>query len=141
MSKTEYIANSETDLFEIAKKMLVNFSDQKIILFYGEMGVGKTTLIKQLCKQLNVEESTNSPTFSIVNEYLSVEGASIYHFDFYRIEEETEVFDLGYEDYFYSGNYCFIEWPEKIPNLLPDNVVKVTIVEDEQNIRFISVVL
>ncbi|PCI99223.1 MAG: tRNA (adenosine(37)-N6)-threonylcarbamoyltransferase complex ATPase subunit type 1 TsaE [Flavobacteriales bacterium] len=141
MSKTEYIANSETDLFEIAKKMLVNFSDQKIILFYGEMGVGKTTLIKQLCKQLNVEESTNSPTFSIVNEYLSVEGASIYHFDFYRIEEETEVFDLGYEDYFYSGNYCFIEWPEKIPNLLPGNAVKVTIVQDEQNIRLISVVL
>ena len=141
MSKTEYIANSETDLFEIAKKMLVNFSDQKIILFYGEMGVGKTTLIKQLCKQLNVEESTNSPTFSIVNEYLSVEGASIYLFDFYRIEEETEVFDLGYEDYFYSGNYCFIEWPEKIPNLLPGNAVKVTIVQDEQNIRLISVVL
>ena len=141
MCKTEYIANSETDLFEIAKKMLVNFSDQKIILFYGEMGVGKTTLIKQLCKQLNVEESTNSPTFSIVNEYLSVEGASIYHFDFYRIEEETEVFDLGYEDYFYSGNYCFIEWPEKIPNLLPGNAVKVTIVQDEQNIRLISVVL
>ena len=141
MSKTEYIANSETDLFEIAKKMLVNFSDQKIILFYGEMGVGKTTLIKQLCKQLNVEESTNSPTFSIVNEYLSVEGASIYHFDFYRIEEEIEVFDLGYEDYFYSGNYCFIEWPEKIPNLLPGNAVKVTIVQDEQNIRLISVVL
>ena len=141
MSKTEYIANSETDLFEIAKKMLVNFSDQKIILFYGEMGVGKTTLIKQLCKQLNVEEPTNSPTFSIVNEYLSVEGASIYHFDFYRIEEETEVFDLGYEDYFYSGNYCFIEWPEKIPNLLPGNAVKVTIVQDEQNIRLISVVL
>ena len=141
MIKTEYKVNSVADLNKIAKKIILDFSDQKVILFYGEMGVGKTTLIKVLCKELGVDEATNSPTFSIVNEYLAVEGKSIYHFDFYRIEEETEVFDLGYEDYFYSGNYCFIEWPEKIPNLLPGNAVKVTIVQDEQNIRLISVVL
>jgi tRNA threonylcarbamoyladenosine biosynthesis protein TsaE len=104
------------------------------------MGVGKTTLIKVLCKQLGVEESTNSPTFSIVNEYLSTSQKSIYHFDFYRIEKEEEVFDMGYEDYFYSGNFCFIEWPEKIPNLLPEEVVKVSIELDDDYNRLISVV-
>ena len=91
-----------------------------------------------MCKQLGVEEVTNSPTFSIVNEYLAKNDELIYHFDFYRIELETEVLDMGYEDYFYSGNYCFIEWPQKIPNLLPDNAVKVTIVQDDDNNRLIS---
>ena len=140
MNKTEYIANSEADLIEIAQQLIVDFSERRVILFYGEMGVGKTTLIKVLCKQLGVNEPTNSPTFSIVNEYLSEELQSIYHFDFYRIEEEEEVFDMGYEDYFFSNNYCFIEWPEKIPNLLPDNAVKITIKEDADNNRLISFV-
>jgi tRNA threonylcarbamoyladenosine biosynthesis protein TsaE len=140
MIKTEYTINSEMDLNEIAKKLILDFSEKRVILFYGEMGVGKTTLIKVLCKQLGVEEATNSPTFSIVNEYFSTSKKSIFHFDFYRIEEETEVMDMGYEDYFYSGNFCFVEWPEKIPNLLPDDAVKITIVEDEENNRLISVV-
>jgi tRNA threonylcarbamoyladenosine biosynthesis protein TsaE len=140
MIKTEYTINSEMDLNEIAKKLILDFSEKRVILFYGEMGVGKTTLIKVLCKQLGVEEATNSPTFSIVNEYFSTSKKSIFHFDFYRIEEETEVMDIGYEDYFYSGNFCFVEWPEKIPNLLPDDAVKITIVEDEENNRLISVV-
>ena len=140
MNKIEYIAKSEPDLNEIAAKLISNFSESRVILFYGEMGVGKTTLIKVLCKNLGVEEPTNSPTFSIVNEYLSKDKKSIYHFDFYRIEKEEEVFDMGYEDYFYSDNYCFVEWPEKIPNLLPENAVKVTIEEVEDNIRMISVV-
>ena len=135
-----YKINSETELPGVAQKILKDFSDKKIVLFYGEMGAGKTTLIKVLCKELGVYELTSSPTFSIVNEYLSTDNMSIYHFDFYRIEKEDEVFDLGYEDYFYSGNYCFVEWPEKIPNLLPDNALKVTIVHDEDNIRLISVV-
>jgi tRNA threonylcarbamoyladenosine biosynthesis protein TsaE len=136
----DYKVNSEKDLSSVAVTLLKDFSDKKVILFYGEMGVGKTTLIKVLCKQLGVEEATNSPTFSIVNEYLSTSKKSVFHFDFYRIKEETEVMDMGYEDYFYSGNFCFVEWPEKIPNLLPDDAVKITIVEDEENNRLISVV-
>jgi tRNA threonylcarbamoyladenosine biosynthesis protein TsaE len=103
------------------------------------MGNGKTTLIKQLCKKLGVSESTSSPTFSIVNEYKTDKNNTIYHFDFYRIKNESEVLDFGYEEYLYSGNYCFIEWPEKIPNMLPDDVVKVTINKDENNFRIIEV--
>jgi tRNA threonylcarbamoyladenosine biosynthesis protein TsaE len=135
----KYKVSSEQELKVIAPKILADFGNQKIILFTGEMGAGKTTLIKLLCQQLGVEEATSSPTFSIVNEYLSNTQQSIYHFDFYRIENEAEVYDLGYEDYFYSNNYCFIEWPEKIPNLLPETYVEVTIVLDEQNNRLISV--
>ncbi|MEJ6736818.1 MAG: tRNA (adenosine(37)-N6)-threonylcarbamoyltransferase complex ATPase subunit type 1 TsaE [Flavobacteriales bacterium] len=139
MIKTEYKSNSVDDLKEVAKKLISDFSDKRVILFYGEMGVGKTTLIKVLCQQLGVEEPTNSPTFSIVNEYLSNQNKTIYHFDFYRIEKEEEVFDMGYEDYFYDNSYCFIEWPEKIPNLLPPDAVKVKIMLDDENNRIISV--
>lgn len=135
----QYKANTLSDLQTIAEALLVDFKSNKVIAFYGEMGVGKTTLIKELCKVLGVEDVANSPTFSIVNEYLSNNKEAVYHFDFYRIEEEDEVFDLGYEDYFYSDSYCFIEWPEKIPNLLPDNVVKVTLGLDEENNRLISI--
>ncbi len=131
--------SSEAELKNVASAIIENITDKKVILFYGEMGAGKTTLIKQLSKALGVEESTASPTFSIVNEYLSKTEEKLYHFDFYRIEDEEEVMDLGYEDYFYGGNYCFIEWPEKIPNLLPDNTVKVSIEVDKDNNRLISV--
>ena len=139
MGKTQYIAQSEEDLVAIAEELLFNFGSQKVILFYGEMGVGKTTLIKVLCQTLGVEEPTNSPTFSIVNEYLSNKNKSVYHFDFYRIEKEEEVFDMGYEDYFYNDSFCFIEWPEKIPNILPSDAVKVKIMLDDENNRIISV--
>ena len=139
MIKTEYKSNSVDDLKEVAKKLISDFSAKRVILFYGEMGVGKTTLIKVLCQQLGVEEPTNSPTFSIVNEYLSNQNKTIYHFDFYRIEKEEEVFDMGYEDYFYDNSYCFIEWPEKIPNLLPPDAVKVKIMLDDENNRIISI--
>jgi len=137
---SSYKIKSENDLQVILAELFEDFGDKKVILFYGEMGVGKTTLIKLLSNFLGVKEVTNSPTFSIVNEYLSDKNETIYHFDFYRIENETEVFDLGYEDYFYSGNYCFVEWPEKISNLLPDNAVEVNIVQDDDNNRLISVV-
>ena len=106
----EYIAKREEDLKEIANNLISDFSENRVILFYGEMGVGKTTLIKVLCKELGINEPTNSPTFSIVNEYLAQNGKTVYHFDFYRIEKEEEVFDMGYEDYFFSDNFCFIEW-------------------------------
>ena len=91
------------------------------------MGAGKTTFIKAICTELGVKGRMSSPTFSLINEYLTSSGQKIYHFDFYRIKSEKEAFDLGYEEYFYSGNYCFIEWPDKIENLLPENCAKVKI--------------
>lgn len=134
----EFVAKSIDDLDLISEKLIDQFN-HKVVLFYGEMGNGKTTLIKQLCKKLGVSESTSSPTFSIVNEYKTDKNNTIYHFDFYRIKDESEVLDFGYEEYLYSSNYCFIEWPEKIPNMLPDDVVKVTINKDENNFRIIEV--
>jgi|SRR5690606_34905620 len=109
-----------------ATELLAAVGDRKVFLFYGDMGAGKTTFIKALCAQLGVEDPTASPTFSIVNEYTSPNGP-VYHFDFYRIKSEREAFDLGYEEYFYSGNYCFVEWPEKIGGLLPPDAVSVRI--------------
>ena len=101
------------------------------------MGMGKTTFIKELCRQLGVDGVVSSPTFSIVNEYDS-KGESIYHFDFYRLKNEQEAYDFGYEEYFYSGNYCFVEWPEKIENLLPEDAVLISITGDEHGNREIT---
>lgn len=135
----EFTAQSEQDLPQIAHEIINLLGEEKVVLFKGEMGAGKTTLIKELCKLLGVAEETTSPTFSIVNEYLGRRQQPIYHFDFYRIESEEEVFDLGYEDYFYSGNYCFIEWPERIPNLLPESYATVTVVLGKEKIRVFSI--
>ena len=113
------------DELKHAAEQLISFGDsEKIFLFYGDMGAGKTTLIKSLCECLGTKEPVTSPTFSIVNEYQG-ESAKIYHFDFYRLKNQSEALDLGYEEYFYSGNYCFIEWPEKIPDLWPDHYIRV----------------
>lgn len=112
---------------DLAVDHFFNSNPHKVVLFNGLMGAGKTTFIKSLCKHLGVEDVTSSPTFSLVNEYKTIEGSSIYHFDLYRINSELEALDMGIDDYLYSGNWCFIEWPEKIPNLLPDNVTTVTI--------------
>jgi len=110
-----------------AAKQLIEFAgEDKILLFYGEMGAGKTTLIKAFCVALGVEDAVSSPTFSIVNEYHCPDGI-IYHFDFYRLKTQTEALDLGLEEYLYSGNYCLIEWPEKIPDLLPEKYLKISI--------------
>jgi len=114
------------DLPYAAQRILAAAGNKRVILFYGDMGAGKTTLVKALCEHLGVEEATSSPTFSIVNEYGSANGP-VYHFDFYRLKSEQEAFDLGYEDYFYSGSYCLVEWPEKISGLLPDDAVSVWI--------------
>jgi len=125
------------DLPRAAKELIDFAGPNRVFLFYGEMGAGKTTLIKSVCKVLGVLDPVSSPTFSIVNEYLS-DSESVYHFDFYRIKNETEAYDLGYEDYLYSGNYCFIEWPEKIANLLPERFVKVVLAEISGHARLIE---
>ena len=115
------------DKLQHAAGQLVQFAgDEKIFLFYGDMGAGKTTFIKSLCKCLGAAENVTSPTFSIVNEYRGT-VAKIYHFDFYRLKKQEEALDMGYEEYFYSGNYCFIEWPEKIAGLLPEHYIRIEI--------------
>ena len=134
----EYTSTSLHDLPDIAKSIISDFKNSKIFLFYGSMGAGKTTLIKSLVNELGIEDVANSPTFAIVNEYLSEKKGTIFHFDFYRLEDEMEALDMGYEDYFYSNSYCFVEWPEKIPNLLPKNAIEV-ILEASLNERIIIV--
>jgi len=126
------------ELAGVAKQILSLANKERIFVFYGEMGAGKTTLINKICEELGVTEQTSSPTFSIVNEYKG-EIENIYHFDFYRIKNESEAFDLGYEDYFYSGNYCMIEWPEKIPDLLPYHYVRIKICPVSETERLIDI--
>jgi tRNA threonylcarbamoyladenosine biosynthesis protein TsaE len=118
-------------LEEVAQKIIAE-NPKKVILFHGEMGVGKTTLIKQLCKTLGVIGATSSPTFSLVNEYQTTNNQIVYHFDFYRLNHEVEALDMGVDDYLYSGNWCFIEWAEKIPNLIPEthSVITITLLPD-----------
>lgn len=123
----------QEELPEIVKRLL-SHSDSKVFLFYGAMGVGKTTLIKEMCKQLGVNELAASPTFSIVNEYEATDGL-IYHFDFYRIDDSHEALDLGIEDYLYSGHWVLMEWPEKISELLPEGAQKVMIEKNRDGSR------
>jgi tRNA threonylcarbamoyladenosine biosynthesis protein TsaE len=125
---------------EAAREFIKNMGNDTVSAFYGKMGAGKTTFIKALCKLLGVEDEVNSPTFAIINEYRSETTAElIYHFDFYRIKKLEEVYDLGYEDYFYSGALCFIEWPELVEELLPLDAKKVTITENADGSRTISI--
>ena len=126
------------ELSEIAKAIIEN-SNHKILLFYGEMGVGKTTLIKEILKQLGVKDNVSSPTFSLVNEYKTHDNTSIYHFDFYRINNEEEALDMGIEEYFYSNNWCLVEWPNKVENLLPLKSVSITITSDSNQLRTITI--
>jgi tRNA threonylcarbamoyladenosine biosynthesis protein TsaE len=129
-----YTANSLSDLPVLAEKLLNDYSGDKIFALYGKMGSGKTTFIKSLCKQLGVEDVITSPTFALINVYTG-KADKIYHFDFYRIESQEEVYDLGYEEYFFDNKYCFIEWPELVENLLPENYIKITITEGKDGIR------
>lgn len=129
--------NSIDNLSEAAETLLGFAADERVFLFNGAMGAGKTTFIKALCERLNIKDIVSSPTFSIVNEYSSDQGP-VYHFDFYRLKNESEAFDLGYEDYFYSGYYCFVEWPEKIPNLWPESYIQVKIEESPDHTRLIN---
>ena len=128
--------NSLDQIGAAAEQFVACMKDARVFAFYGKMGAGKTTFIKAVCEELGVTDVINSPTFAIVNEYRSDEnGELIYHFDFYRIKKLEEVYDMGYEDYFYSGALCFIEWPELIEELLPGNAVNVYIEEKEDGTR------
>ena len=133
----EIVVTHLEDIDDAARELLSFSKESKVFAFYGEMGAGKTTFIKAICKQLKVEDNVSSPTFSLVNEYRNKKGEKIFHFDFYRIKNENEAYDMGYEEYFYSGNHCFIEWPEKIHNLLPPNYVLIRIMEKEGK-RFLN---
>lgn len=134
----QFIVDQVEDLAAAAERMIAQYPQERIFLFYGHMGAGKTTFINALCAALEVQDSTSSPTFSIVNEYASAHGP-LFHFDFYRLKDESEALDLGYEEYFYSGNYCFVEWPEKIENLLPSHYLKITIEAIDNQSRSITV--
>lgn len=129
--------NGIEEIGEAAAKFIDEMGRNNVFAFYGKMGAGKTTFIKAVCEALGVTDVINSPTFAIVNEYLSGAGEPIYHFDFYRIKKEQEVLDIGYEDYVYSGNICFMEWPELIEDILPEDAVKVTIEEGDGGCRII----
>ncbi len=131
--------NSLDEIHEAARQFIQEMDDRTVFAFYGKMGAGKTTFTKAVCEELGVTDVINSPTFAIVNEYRSDStGELIYHFDFYRINKVEEAFDFGYEDYFYSGALCFIEWPELVEELLPQDAVKVTIEEQEDGSRLIT---
>ena len=125
------------ELTEVARSFLKAFEGEHSFAFYGKMGAGKTTFIKALCRALGSEDYITSPTFALINEYSSEKGP-IFHFDFYRIKNLEEAFDMGYEDYIYSDNYCFIEWPEKIESLLPEGIVEVRITEENGGERLIE---
>ena len=130
--------SSLSALHKVARLLLDRFPEGRVFAFYGSMGAGKTTFIKAICHELGSEDYVTSPTFALINEYTTKNSSVIYHFDFYRIKKIEEAFDLGYEDYIYSGNYCFIEWPEMIEQLLPAGIVEVKIKEGENGTRLVE---
>lgn len=124
---------------EAARQFVCHMGDAKVFAFYGKMGAGKTTFIKAICQELGVEDVITSPTFALVNEYTAGDGSPIFHFDFYRVKKLEEVYDMGYEDYFYSGALCLMEWPELVEELLPQDAVAVTIHANADGSRSIDV--
>ena len=131
VDQMKQVIKSLADLPDVARNLLHTFPDDRFFAFFGKMGVGKTTLIKELCRQLGVDDTVCSPTFAIINEY-SAQGEPVYHFDFYRLKSAAEAYDIGYEEYFYSGCYCFTEWTEKVEDLLPERYVRVEIEENNE---------
>lgn len=132
------VINDITQIGAAARDFLRETEGQRVFAFYGAMGAGKTTFIKALCKELGVKETVASPTFAIINEYRDREGASLFHFDFYRIRKLEEAFDFGYEDYFYSGSRCFIEWPELVEEVLPGETLRISIRETDDGARIVE---
>lgn len=136
MNSTEIRCNSLAQLDEVAAEIIRRYPEKRIFALAGAMGSGKTTFVQAACRQLHVTDVVNSPTFSIVNEYLTESGASVFHFDLYRLRKSEELLDIGYEDYFFSGNYCFIEWPGMAADLIPDESVTIGIrVEEPGQVR------
>ncbi|WP_109833130.1 tRNA (adenosine(37)-N6)-threonylcarbamoyltransferase complex ATPase subunit type 1 TsaE [Reichenbachiella versicolor] len=131
----EFKLNSIEEVGEAAKKIITFAEERKVWVFDGSMGAGKTTLIKAIAIEYGILDETSSPTFSLVNVYEDANGEEYYHFDFYRIEEEMEAVDIGCDEYFYSGNHCFIEWAERIPSLIPDQYIKISIILEPDNTR------
>ena len=130
--------NSLDDIKEVARTFLAEIGDNKLIAFYGHMGAGKTTFVKALCQELGVEDVTNSPTFAIVNEYTDAQGEAVYHFDFYRIKKLAELYDLGFDNYLDSGCFCLMEWPELVEELLPEETLRITLIEQPDGSRMLS---
>ena len=133
MKDKQFKINRVEALAEVSDYLISLREEVDVIAFYGSMGAGKTTLIKNLCHRMGVTDEVNSPTFAIVNEYVTEKGESVYHFDFYRIKKLEEAYDIGYENYFYSGNLCLIEWPEMIEPLLPEKYIRVEIQHGEKD--------
>jgi tRNA threonylcarbamoyladenosine biosynthesis protein TsaE len=131
LEKLGYTATFDrlSQLKTVASELLETFSDDRFFAFFGAMGVGKTTLIKEMCELLGSDDNVCSPTFAIINEYSTCDDKPIYHFDFYRLKNLDEAYDIGYEEYFYSGDYCFTEWTEKVEELLPERYVRVDMTE------------
>lgn len=136
--KQKWQVKDESDLEDIAKQLLSDFKNNRVFTFSGNLGSGKTTFIKYLCKVLGVKEHVSSPTFALVNEYEAGSGIRIFHFDFYRVKNVREAYDMGYEEYFYSGAYCFVEWPEMIEELVPEDAVNLQITVND-TVRLIEV--
>lgn len=137
-SLSEGLVYNLDNITEVARKFIDGIGKNRIFLFDGEMGAGKTTFIAEVCRLLGADDDLGSPTFSLVNEYADKEGRPIYHFDFYRIDNPQEALEIGVEDYFYSGNLCFVEWPDRLGNLIPEEAVVVRIEENPDNSRKIS---
>ena len=138
ISEMEIKINDLEHIREAARQFINAMGDHHVFAFYGHMGAGKTTFIKAICEELGVDDVVTSPTFAIVNEYTAADGIPIYHFDFYRIKKLEEVYDMGYEDYFYGDGLCFIEWPEMMEELLPEGATKVQIAENPDGTRTVS---
>lgn len=133
----DFIIETINDLPLAAGKLLAFAGQERVFLFSGDMGAGKTTFIKSICSTLGVNETVTSPTYSLVNQYETTDN-TIYHFDFYRIKTEDEAYDIGFEEYLYSGNYCFIEWPEKIPSFWPEKYVKISLSIKDNDQRLLT---
>lgn len=136
--KATLVCKDLGDLVRVAKEIIKFAGNNRIWLFEGEMGAGKTTLIRSICREFGIEDNISSPTFALVNEYRNDKDEVFYHFDFYRIKNETEALDIGCDDYFYSGDFCFIEWPSKIPSLIPAGHLLIEIREGKENSRIIE---
>lgn len=138
-NQKQYTVASLGELPKIAAQFIHDWGEHRLVALVGEMGAGKTTFVKTICDYLGVEDAVSSPTFSIVNEYTTAQGDTLYHFDFYRINEEQEALDFGVEEYWESGAFCFMEWPQKVESILPDDVLEVKIEEKDKGIRIITV--